>query len=351
MNLIELAETGLVPDSLIRLGIRRLFSKRLGEMDDIDLAEFTHLLRRSPLAVETDAANLQHYEVPAEFFEAVLGPRLKYSCCLFGDSRTRLPQAEEAMLCLTCERAEIEDGMRVLELGCGWGSLTLWMAEHYPDCEITALSNSSSQRRFLENRAHRLQLHNLRVITADMRDFETTEQFDRVVSVEMFEHMRNYQLLFSRVSDWLTPDGRAFVHVFCHRTTPYLFETEGANNWMGRHFFTGGMMPSLDLFRHFDDQLRIERQWQVSGLHYWRTCEEWLRNADRHRREILDRFQCHLSPREAKLALQRWRMFFMACAELFRYNAGDEWFVAHYLFRNAAKLEQSRPPRVSSMEG
>jgi cyclopropane-fatty-acyl-phospholipid synthase len=269
--------------------------------------------------------------VPTVFFEAVLGRRLKYSCCLFEDGNTSLDVAEESMLRLTCERAEIENGMSVLELGCGWGSLTLWLAEHYPECKITALSNSASQRCFIEHRAYRRKLGNVKVITADMRDFATADAFDRVVSVEMFEHMRNYELLFDRVSNWLTPSGKAFVHVFCHRATPYLFETEGAGDWMGRHFFTGGMMPSEDLFRQFNGHLQIERQWRVSGLHYWRTCQEWLKNAERNRRQILARFQIDLPLREAKLRLERWRIFFMACAELFLYKGGNEWFVAHYL--------------------
>lgn len=309
---IELAERGLLPDRVIRMGIRNLLAARSRNVEEVELAEFVSLLRQSPLAVETAAANRQHYEVPADFFSAVLGPRLKYSCCLFDQPNTTLAEAETAMLRLTCERAEIADGMRILELGCGWGSLTLWLAEHFPHCQITAVSNSSSQRQFIETRAAERQLANVEVVTADMRDFATLEQFDRVVSVEMFEHMRNYALLFERVSSWLSPDGKAFVHVFCHRSAPYLFETEGANNWMGRHFFTGGIMPSADLFHCFRDHLHINRQWRVGGLHYWRTCEEWLQNADCHRQQILTRFERDLSPRDARVQLQRWRMFFMA---------------------------------------
>ncbi|MFC1758257.1 SAM-dependent methyltransferase, partial [Planctomycetota bacterium] len=289
----------------------------------------------------TDSANEQHYEVPAEFFATVLGPRLKYSSCFFSSPKQSLADAEDEMLGLTCKRADIENGMRVLELGCGWGSLTLWMAEHFPHCEITALSNSTSQREFIESRARAKGLANVRVITGDMRDFTTDEMFDRVVSVEMFEHMRNYELLLRRVSSWLTPEGKAFVHVFCHRDTPYLFETEGAANWMGRHFFTGGMMPSEDLFRQFGEDLEIEQQWRVDGMHYWRTCEAWLKNLDRNRKAILTRFRRDLSAREARTSLQRWRMFFMACAELFRYRGGNEWFVAHYLFANNAVSEST----------
>ena len=336
MNLIELAETGFVPDSLIRIGIRRLLAQRIQGATAGQMQAFADRLRDNPLAVSTDVANQQHYEVPAAFFEKVLGPRLKYSSCFFDRSDASLSEAEDEMLRRTCERAVIKDGMRALELGCGWGSLTLWIAQHYPACEITAVSNSASQRKFIERRARELGLKNVRLITADMRDFSTSETFDRVVSVEMFEHMRNYELLFRRVSSWMKPDGKAFVHVFCHRDSPYLFETEGAANWMGRHFFTGGMMPAEELFSHFADDLVIQRQWRVNGLHYRRTCEAWLRNLDRNRAAILHRFREDLSNREAKLNLQRWRIFLMACAELFRYRGGDEWFVAHYLFERAS---------------
>lgn len=316
MNLIDLAETGVVPDVLVRLGIRRLLASRLqssstsGFTDGGDrMADFTQQLRNSSLAVATDAANEQHYEVPAEFYELVLGPRLKYSSCYFETPQTSLAEAENEMLRQTCVRAEIEDCTRVLELGCGWGSLTLWIAEHFPHCQITAVSNSSSQREFIEDRAQQRGLSNIRVITADMRDFNIDEKFDRVVSVEMFEHMRNYELLFRRVSSWLAPEGKAFVHVFCHRQAPYLFETEGSANWMGRHFFTGGMMPSEDLFSHFADALSIEHQWRVNGLHYYRTCEAWLENLDRNRAAILECFRRDLPAGEARKSLQRWRMF------------------------------------------
>jgi cyclopropane-fatty-acyl-phospholipid synthase len=348
MNVIELAETGLIPDSVIRIGIRRLLRRRLATVSADQTSEFVGQLRNSPLAVETDAANRQHYEVPAEFFERVLGPRLKYSACLFPTAGTTLADAEEEMLRETCRRAEIKDGMSVLELGCGWGSLTLWMAEQYPVCQVTAVSNSASQRAFIERCASVRGLTNVRVITADMRNFSTTQRFERVLSVEMFEHMRNYELLFRRISNWLTDDGRAFVHVFCHRDTPYLFETKGATNWMGRHFFTGGTMPSEDLFGHFGEDLKIQRQWRVNGMHYWRTCEQWLKNADCNRAEILARFERDLSPREAKRHLQRWRIFFMACAELFRYGGGEEWFVAHYLLQQTASTRSSQPKLVAA---
>ncbi|QDV23249.1 Cyclopropane-fatty-acyl-phospholipid synthase [Aureliella helgolandensis] len=298
----------------------------------MDVAAFAREIGSGPLALESQAANEQHYEVPAQFFESCLGRRMKYSACLFPHASTSLVEAEEEMLRLTCERAEISDGMRVLELGCGWGSLTLWIAEHFPNCTITALTNSNSQREFIEQTARQRKFVNVRVITANMTEFSADEKFDRIVSVEMFEHMRNYKLLFSRLAGWLAPQGKAFVHVFCHRSTPYLFETEGADNWMGRNFFTGGMMPSVDLFSHFDDCLGIEKQWTVNGLHYWRTCEEWLRNLDSNRSRALESLSKNVGIGNAEKALQRWRMFFMACAELFRYRDGMEWFVAHYLF-------------------
>lgn len=340
-SLIDIAELGYLPDSIIRLGIRRLIAKRIQGMPKADsaaepqnLKRFVKQLACSPLAVAADTANSQHYEVPVEFFQSVLGPRLKYSACLFSKPQYSLAEAENDMLRLTCQRAEIEDGMRILELGCGWGSLTLWIAERYPTCEITAVSGSASQRKFIDIRAQEHGLDNVSVVTADMREFEMGQSFDRVVSVEMFEHMRNYKLLFERVARWLRHDGKAFVHVFCHRHLPYFFETEGAGNWMGRHFFTGGTMPSEGLFGQFADDLNIQRQWRVNGLHYWRTCESWLANLDQHREVLLSLFRRDCTLKEAKRRVQRWRMFFMACAELFRYRSGEEWFVAHYLFEN-----------------
>ncbi len=331
-NAIDLAEAGYLPDWLVRAGIRRLLAKRLRHSQTTDVAAFARQLRTAPLAVETQAANDQHYEVAAEFFQLTLGPRLKYSSCLFPEPPASLARAEEHMLQLTCDRAEIVDGMQVLELGCGWGSLTLWVAEHFPSCAITAISNSNSQREFIQQRAREQGYSNVRVITADMREFASDETFDRIVSVEMFEHMRNYGLLFSRVADWLTPEGKAFVHVFCHRDAPYLFDSEGTDNWMGRHFFTGGVMPSYDLFSHFDESLGIDQRWVVDGLHYWRTCESWLENLDCNRSAVLEVLRRHSSHEMAKREMQRWRIFFMACAELFRYRHGQEWFVGHYLF-------------------
>lgn len=352
MDVITLAERRWFPDWVVRKGIRRLLATRLQQETRTEsqseaetqsqspanipvqrLSRFAEELKREPIAILTEKANEQHYEVPSEFFVRVLGPRLKYSCCWFPDDRADLASAEEAMLKLTCERAEIENGMRILDLGCGWGSLSLWLAEHYPQAQITSVSNSGTQREFIQHRCRALGLDNVTTVTADIRDFDPSERFDRVVSVEMFEHVRNYQRLLRRIAGWLEPDGRLFVHVFCHHEMAYRFETEGTSNWMGRHFFSGGLMPAYDLFSHFQDDLRIEQQWKIDGRHYARTCWDWLANLDRQYSDLLEMFRLAAGPREARVALQRWRMFFMACAELFQYRQGTEWFVAHYLFR------------------
>ncbi|WP_425401085.1 SAM-dependent methyltransferase [Aeoliella sp.] len=333
MNLIDAAERRWLPDSVIRFGIRRLLRKRARqEADKQSVTAFAEMLRKSPLAVHTEAANRQHYEESPRFFEHVLGPRLKYSCCLYPTPESTLAEAEHAMLKLSCERAELADGQRILELGCGWGSLSLWMAQQYPSAEITAISNSHRQREYIQRKAAALGLENLTIETANIVDFAPASRFDRVVSVEMFEHLRNYELLFQRIASWLSDDGKLFAHVFCHRDEPYLFETSGRDDWMGRHFFTGGTMPSEDLFGQFDGHLRIAQQWQVDGLHYWRTCEHWLENLDSNWDRLVNLLTEELSIQEARLALQRWRMFFMACAELFRYENGKRWFVGHYLF-------------------
>lgn len=336
MNMIGLAEKGYLPDWLIRLGIRRLLAGRLRQERRRDIsqhmAEFVQFLKQSPVALATEQANAQHYEVPAAFFETVLGPRLKYSCCFYSDTSTKLEEAEEAMLRLTCERAELEDGMDVLDLGCGWGSLSLWVAEQFRRCRVTALSNSTGQRRFIETRSSALGLRNLRVITANMADYLGAESYDRVISVEMFEHMRNYETLLKRVGGWLRPAGKLFVHIFCHRERAYSFDATEENDWMARHFFTDGLMPSFDLLGHFDRDLVISERWQVDGKHYARTCEAWLKNLDTNRARLLALFEQTTDRASAQLVLQRWRIFFMACAELFRYAGGSEWFVGQYLF-------------------
>ncbi len=338
-GVIDLAERGWLPDAAIRWGIRRLLRRRLAEEGrrqegeaERERERFIAQLVRSPLCEAAAAANRQHYEVPAEFFQLCLGARLKYSCCLFDPPDLSLDQAEEAMLRLTCRRADLADGMEILELGCGWGSLSLWMAQQYPAARVTAVSNSLGQQEFIRQRCRELQVANLEVIRADMADFHTPRQFDRVLSVEMFEHMRNYEQLMERIAGWLTPSGKLFVHVFCHAKFAYFFQTEGQANWMGRHFFTGGMMPSVDLLPRFQRDLQLEDQWQVNGRHYAQTAEAWLKNLDARRGEIERIFAAELPLAEAGLQVQRWRMFFMACGELFRFDEGRQWLVAHYRF-------------------
>jgi cyclopropane-fatty-acyl-phospholipid synthase len=333
------AEKGWLPDVLIRIGIRRLLAERLREaarQTGPDAppgakADFYAATRSQPLAVDTRAANEQHYEVPSAFFVKTLGPRLKYSCALWPDDVHDLATAEERMLRLTCERAGLKDGQQILELGCGWGSLSLWMAEQFPESTILAVSNSHSQRTFIEERAAAKGLTNLSIVTCDMNDFTTDRTFDRVVSVEMFEHMRNHAELLHRIDGWLKPNGQLFVHIFCHRDWPYLFETEGANNWMGRHFFTGGMMPSFDIFAHHTDSLRLRDAWKVSGLDYSRTLEAWLQRMDAQESELRAILAPVYGAEHTTCWWNRWRMFMMACSELFKYRNGEEWFVGHYL--------------------
>ena len=340
MALIDLCERGLVPDFLTRYGIRKLCEQRLRDEHDGDLdradARFRTLLselRSSPIAIETAAANEQHYEVPTRFFELCLGKRLKYSGCYYPDGNETLDEAEEKMLALYGERAELKDGMRILELGCGWGSLTLWMAERFPNSRITGVSNSRTQREHILAQAAVRGLANVEIITTDVNRLDLTpETFDRCVSIEMFEHMRNYDTLLGNIARWLKPGGKLFVHIFCHRSLMYPFETEGSDNWMGRYFFTGGLMPSADTLLHFQNTLRIEQRWVLSGVHYEKTANHWLENQDRHAEEVHRVLGEAYGPKNAAVWAQRWRMFWMACAELFGYAGGSEWGVAHYRF-------------------
>jgi cyclopropane-fatty-acyl-phospholipid synthase len=335
----ELSEKGWLPDTLIRKGIRALLARRLDETGagDTEAAAtrqdaFVQMMNQSPIALAPEKANEQHYEVPAEFFRRVLGCNLKYSCGYWKESTLTLDASEEIALKLTAEHAELADGMEILELGCGWGSLTLWMATHYPDSSITAVSNSVSQGEFIRERARQLGLDNVQVITADMNDLTIDKQFDRVVSVEMFEHMRNYQVLYGKVSEWLKPDGKFFKHIFVHRDSPYLFEDRNAGDWMSRFFFSGGIMPSDDLPLFFQDDLKIERRWRWEGTHYEKTSNAWLEKMDAAKDELWPLFEATYGTDFAATWWQRWRIFFMACAELFGYDNGQQWWVSHYLF-------------------
>ena len=333
-GMMGLAERGLLPDVLIRMGIRRLLKQRLDEeaTRGDQSAALRERLSSGPIAVKTEHANRQHYEVPAAFYQHCLGYRMKYSGCYWPDGVKSLNQAEDAALQLVCERAELAGGMDILELGCGWGSLTLWMAEHYPTARITAISNSASQRAFILERAAERGLGNVNVITADINAFEIDRTFDRVVSIEMFEHMANHHELMRRVAGWLKDSGKLFIHVFSHRQHTYLFEEEGQSNWMGRHFFSGGIMPAHSYLPSFDEHLICEEDWVQDGTHYQKTAEAWLDHTDAARNAILPVFEQTYGKANAKRWLQRWRIFYMACAELWGYANGSEWGVSHYRF-------------------
>jgi cyclopropane-fatty-acyl-phospholipid synthase len=339
-TLIKLADQGAIPDSVIRFGIRQLDKKRLKSIASGTeqtrqqaLQRFVEMMRRSPIAVVPQKANEQHYEVPPAFFERVLGKHLKYSSCYWTGDVADLSQAEEKMLDLTARRAGLDDGMRVLELGCGWGSMSLYMARRYPNSQILAVSNSRPQGDFIRARASERHLTNIQVLTADMNDLSIDRRFDRVVSVEMFEHMRNWEALLDKISHWLAAEGKFFMHIFTHSKYAYIFEAEGDDNWMGRHFFSGGMMPSDDLLFLLQDRLKVEKHWQVNGKHYSRTAEAWLRNMDDQKNHIMPIMREVYGPDAAKRWFQRWRIFFMACAELWGYHGGHEWIVSHYLMK------------------
>lgn len=372
--LLRAAEGGLVPDALIRVGIRHLLRTRLREEGARDVeaasarcAQVLDELRQAPIALATREANEQHYEAPTDFFAAVLGPRLKYSAGYWPKGTQTLAEAEDRMLRLYAERAGLADGQSILDLGCGWGSFALWAGARYPRSRIVAISNSSTQKAFIDRQALALGLDNLEVRTADVNqlaagashatgptepartaappgeiDGDLKRRFDRIVSVEMFEHVRNYPALLASLAQWLKPEGKLFVHIFGHRHLVYPFEAEGSGNWMGRHFFTGGLMPAQDTLLHFQDHVRIERRWLLSGRHYQRTARAWLRNldADRHavRRALEPAFAANAfgsngpAAADSRIQAQRWRLFFMACEELFGWNGGNDWLVCHYLF-------------------
>ena len=330
---IQLAERRIISDALIRKGMRKLLSERLQQItaNPRTAEDWVKALQIRPVAEETDAANEQHYEIPARYFHDVLGPHLKYSSGYWPEGCDSLETSEATMLEMSCKRAELRNGQDILELGCGWGSLSLWMAEHYPESSITSVSNSNSQREFIEARANERGLKNLKVITCDINEFTPEQSFDRLVSVEMFEHVRNHRSLFKRIHQWLNDDGKIFIHIFAHRSQAYLFEANSSKDWMSKYFFTGGIMPSVDLLPTAAEDFTEEARWEVNGIHYSKTLEAWLEKQDAREPEVLEILStCY--GKEAKRWLQRWRMFYMACSELFAYNDGTEWYVMHYRF-------------------
>jgi cyclopropane-fatty-acyl-phospholipid synthase len=333
-----LLEKNLLPDWIIRIGIRRLLRQRLREIERPDapaqVTQFAAALPELPIAINTAESKEQHYEVPTRFYQHCLGPRLKYSSCFYENGTETLAEAETRMLGLTCERARLSDGQSILELGCGWGSLTLWMAEKYPSARITGVSHSRTQREHILAEAGARGLANIEIITCDMNEFDITPcRFDRVVSVEMFEHMKNWPRLMGNIARWLKPGGLFFAHVFTHAHFAYHFEVRDESDWMSRYFFTGGMMPAHELFPRFQDDLRLVQDWKVNGRHYAQTAEHWLQNMDAHRAEIMPLFVSTYGEGQATKWWAYWRVFYLACAELWWFHSGEEWLVSHYLFR------------------
>ncbi len=339
---IDVSERGLMPDFMVRAGIRKLCKQRLKEIsaNDVEIASdirtlFFASMKSAQIAPLPEKANAQHYEVPAAFFDLVLGKNRKYSSCYWPSSINHLNDAEDIALRTTSHHADLHDGQTILELGCGWGSLSLWMAENMPHSQITSVSNSHSQREFILAEAAKRNLNNLNVITCDMNVFATDLAFDRIVSVEMFEHMRNYEVLFKKIRLWLKPEGKFFMHIFCHRQVPYAFEVQGDDDWMSQFFFSGGFMPSDDTPLQFQTDLKISKQWRWDGRHYQKTANAWLENMDKNYANITPILASCYGKENVTIWRQRWRIFFMACAELFGFNDGQEWWVSHYLFEKS----------------
>ncbi|KAL4531491.1 hypothetical protein Ndes2526B_g04396 [Nannochloris sp. 'desiccata'] len=339
---LKVVEHNIVPDPLVRAGIRSLLAQRAkestpgsGEEFQEKMQAFVEELKNMPVAVETDAANEQHYEVPTEYFNAVLGPHRKYSSCLYPPGTTSLEDAEVAMLAMCSDRAELANGQNILELGCGWGSWSLYMAENFPGSTITAVSNSRTQKQYIDAQAKKIGLKNLTVITANVVEFKPPRagNYDRVVSVEMFEHMKNYGELMKRISSWLRPGGKLFVHIFVHRIgLPYHYEVNGPDDWMTKYFFSGGTMPSMNLLLHFQEDLAVQKQWYVNGTHYSKTLEAWLEKHDKEKKLIMPLFEETYGKDQALKWFVYWRLFYLACSELFKYEHGERWGVGHYLF-------------------
>lgn len=333
-NSLRLAESRSLPDGIVRAGIRLASKRRLKQLRSKNESseQFLARMQRLPVAIETAAANSQHYELPSTFFELVLGSNRKYSACFWDGQTKTLDQAEEKTLAIYLEELQPKPNESILELGCGWGSLTLYLAANLPDNRIVGVSNSSSQRDYILDRAKALGIRNVEVLTCDINKFHPESKFDRIVSIEMFEHVRNHSQLFDRMSNWINPNGRLLVHVFSHQTLPYTFEVEGSDNWMGKYFFTGGMMPSHDLLPRAAEGWKLIKDQRFSGTNYEKTSNAWLQNLDKNESEVLNVLKSHYSQDQADLWLQRWRMFFMACAELFGYSNGNEWGVSLFTF-------------------
>lgn len=343
---LSLVEKNIIPDWLIRFKIRGLLKARLkdeylgnNEERQNRLIHLIDELKSSPIAVNTMDANEQHYEVPTSFYQLVMGDHLKYSCGHWKDKHSDQNTSERDMLEITTQRAKLSNHQDVLELGCGWGSLTLFMANKYPDSKITAVSNSTTQKKYIDQKAAELGLGNIEVITADMNDFETDRTYDRVVSVEMFEHMRNYQKLLHKVSRFLNDEGKLFVHIFSHKEVAYKFEVKDDTDWMSKYFFTGGIMPSDHLFYYFNEDLLVKKHWTVNGTHYEKTSNNWLSRMDENKSKIIPIFEETYGVDQATKWWVYWRLFFMSCAELWGYNKGEEWIVSHYLFEKKTKQQ------------
>ena len=332
---------GLIPDWILRRGVRSQGKERLNMMNKVDstkeYSKFINEASTGNIAVNTDDANNQHYEVDSEFFKYSLGKNLKYSCCFWDDNTLNLDAAEDNMLEIYSERAEITDGMNILDIGCGWGSLSLFLAQKYPKSEITGVSNSSSQKIFIDSVASKRNISNLKIITRDINDFRTEEKYDRILSIEMFEHTKNTKKLMNLINDWLNPNGLFFMHVFAHKQNPYYFDRDQKNAWMAKYFFTGGMMPNHNLFKDLKSNLEYQKSWMLSGEHYEKTSNAWLDKMDQNKREILSLFERSNSSSIAKRKFHFWRLFYIACAEIFGYDNGNEWVVSHHLFKKSAK--------------
>ena len=333
--LLTIAEVGLIPDVFIKTAVRFITKKRLNESGiHENKLNVIKSISEGGIAEKTDDANEQHYEVPPEFFKYALGKNLKYSCSFF-DKTDSLDEAEKSMIELYIERADIQEGHDILDLGCGWGSFSLYVAEKHPSVSITAVSNSKDQIAFIQNEAKRRGLFNIKASKMDVNNLDLDNKFDRIVSIEMFEHLRNYKLILNSLNSLLKPDGRLFVHIFCHKELTYFYEIKNSYDWMTKYFFEGGIMPSQDIFKYFDDELEVINQWDVNGNHYAQTCKAWLNNHYKNKDKILDIFDKHYD--KPKIWFNRWRIFFLSCEAFFAINNGREYFVSHYLFKKRNK--------------